>query len=206
MIAAIIVASAAVIALVVVLVVVLLPGTHSTASPPTSGVTAVTGTTTTTTTTTAPANIDAQQAASSVNSYLTSSAGDRTQVLNSTAAIANCNNLTEAVQTLNMAATDRQNLANKLQSITIPNIPNWNQIVSSLVSALQISATSDQSYAQWGQNEQSFGCTQNDTSNSNYQNAQNTDAQASSEKQSFVNLWNPVASTYGLQQWSPSQF
>ena len=39
----------------------------------------------------------------------------------------------------------------------------------------------------------------------NSEAAQTTDQQASTAKQSFVNLWNPVATQYGLPTGTPDQ-
>ena len=49
------------------------------------------------------------------------------------------------------------------------------------------------------------GCVPDDHSDPNFEAAQTTDQQANTAKQSFVNLWNPVATQYGLPTWTPDQ-
>ena len=76
-------------------------------------------------------------------------------------------------------------------------------MIQALTSAWQASAQADQDFAQWAQDEATQGCTPNDQSDRNYQAAAGPDNQATADKRAFVNLWNPIATRYGLAtyQW-----
>jgi hypothetical protein len=65
---------------------------------------------------------------------------------------------------------------------------------------------SDQSYAAWATDEINNGCTVNDDSDLNCQNAQPSDGLSTANKTSFAALWNPVASQYNVPTVTQSSF
>jgi hypothetical protein len=79
-------------------------------------------------------------------------------------------------------------------------------LVSELTQAWQASIAADQAYATWANDEIAQGCVRDDTSDPGYQATLAPDGQATGDKNAFVTLWNPIASGYGLTQYSADQF
>ena len=145
-----------------------------------------------------------QVAAKNLSVLLAQSAADRSSIVNAVSDASQCGpNLSQDAQTFQSAATSRQKLLSELA-----NLPGRSalpaQMTQALASAWQASEQADQDFAEWAQDENSQGCTADDTSDSSYQAAGGPDHQATTSKMSFVGLWNPVASRYGLStyQWS----
>lgn len=89
-----------------------------------------------------------------------------------------------------------------LLAVTCPCQPSiLSRQRSALTGAWLASATADRDFAQWAQDELSKGCTQNDQADPNFQAATAPDAQATTDKKAFVNLWNPIAAQYGLTSY-----
>ena len=123
-----------------------------------------------------------------------------------TAAIASCGDLAGAQATLTAAQTSRQALVGQLGQLDLSALPQSSALTSALTSAWQSSASSDGAYAQWAADEQAKTCVPNDTSDASYQAALAGDGHASTAKTQFTSLWNPIATSLGLQQWQPNQF
>jgi hypothetical protein len=140
-----------------------------------------------------------------LTALLSQSSGSRSQVQAATVAIASCGDLVGAQSTLSAAQASRQTLLSQLGQLDLSALPRSARLISSLTNAWQSSATSDGSYAQWASDEQSKGCVPNDTGDPGYQAALAADGQASTAKQQFTSLWNPIATSLGLQQWQPDQ-
>ncbi len=139
-----------------------------------------------------------EQAAENLSALLTQSVTDRSSIVSAVADVTDCGpTLNQDPQTLQNAATSRQNLLNELANLSgAANLPP--NLLTALKGAWQSSMEADQAYAKWAQDEVSNGCTKNDTSDPNYQAAIGPDGQATTYKQTFVGLWNPIATQYGL--------
>jgi hypothetical protein len=157
-------------------------------------------------TTTTSTSLSPQAQASALSALLTESANDRSDIVQAVSAIANCGDLSSAENTLNMSSTSRQSLLTQIQGMSLNGLPNSSQLTIYLIAAWQNSLSSDQSYARWAADELNSGCSDNDTSDANYQAAQTTDAQSTSNKSSFAALWNPVATSYGLPTVTTASF
>jgi hypothetical protein len=147
-----------------------------------------------------------QRAASNVASMLSRSASDRTAIIGAATDIGKCGpNLNADPKVFDDAAASRRAMLASLTTMpgrsTLPPA-----LVSDLTQAWQASITADQAYAQWATDEISQGCVRNDTSDPGYQATVAPDRQATQYKDSFVVLWNPVASGYGLTPYSADQF
>ncbi len=179
--------------------------THPTAplTPPTTGPPSTTAPPPSSTTTTLSAQALPQGQA--LTALLAQSSGNRNQVQAATQAIAACGDLAQAQATLSGAQAARQSLLSQLDQLDLAALPRYTALTSSLADAWQSSANSDASYAQWAADEQAKPCVTNDTGNSNYQAALAADGRASTAKQQFTSLWDPVAGSLGLQQWQPAQ-
>jgi hypothetical protein len=120
--------------------------------------------------------------------------------------IGDCGDLYGDETTLDDAYSSRESLLSQLQSLDLAALPDGSQLNTYLTNAWQASASSDQSYANWAADELSTGCTVNDRSDVNYQNAQITDGQSTQNKTNFAAAWNPIASSYGLPTVTASSF
>jgi hypothetical protein len=189
---------AVVLVLVVAGVVILAMHGGSGSGSPTAG-----GTTGATPTTSAAANSQAeQQAATQLAALLPQSGADRGAVVDADVDVSNCgNNLAQDVSTFNKSASNRQTLLSKLDSL-----PDRSALPPALVTALsgawQASAQADSDLAKWAQDELSGGCHKSKTaSDPNLKASYAPDGQATTDKQAFVQLWNPLARKYGLRTY-----
>ena len=145
----------------------------------------------------------AQSQAAALSGLLSQSSSDRAATIAATASIASCGDLLTAESTLDASANSRQALLGQLQALNLSAIPNGTQLTGFLTAAWTNSEASDRSYASWAADQISTGCTPNNTSDVNYQNAQGTDAQSTANKTSFASLWNTIAPTYNLPTVEP---
>ncbi len=157
---------------------------------------------TSTSTTLSPQALPQGQA---LTALLAQSSGSRSQVGTATAAIASCGDLAGAQSTLAAAQSSRQALLTQLGQLDMSALPQSSALVNALTDAWQSSATSDGAYAQWAADEQAKTCVPNDVSDPSYQGALAADGQATTAKARFTSLWNPIATSLGLQQWQPGQ-
>ena len=164
-----------------------------------SSSTASTATSLATSTTVAATSQEAQ----ALSALLSNSAVDRSEIVSAVQQITSCGDLVEAQGTLDQAAASRQSLLNQLGQMQLGSLPNSSELSQALQSAWQASLASDNAYAAYAGDEISNfnGCTPNDSGDSNAQAAATADSQATAAKTTFVNLWNPIAATYGLPQW-----
>ena len=72
-------------------------------------------------------------------------------------------------------------------------------MLTDLTNAWQASLSVDNDYAQWAGDENSSGCTLQDPG---YAAAETPNEHATTDKNAFVNLWNPIAAPYTLSQYS----
>src|SRR5262249_11256792 len=89
-------------------------------------------------------------------------------------------------------------------NLQVDAIPNGATLKSQLMTALQISLHIDNDYLAWAKQQQSSGCAVG-TNSTYYQDASNEDSQATSDKETFLSTWDPIATTYGLDQFDAGQ-
>jgi hypothetical protein len=146
--------------------------------------------------TTGPAS--EQAAAQSLSRLLTQSISDRSAILSAYNDVDTCGpRLAQDAQTFQQAATSRQNLLTRLG--TLPGasaLPS--RLLQSLTGAWQASVAADQDYAAWARDESSRGCRVHDTADAHYQATSAPNHEATTDKTTFVSLWNPIAVRYGL--------
>ncbi len=156
-------------------------------------------------TTPPPAPPSPKQEATQLSDLLVQSSSDRMAIVNAVSDIGSCQDLVGDDQTLTNAASNRQTLLTQLSALNLSGLPNNTQLSQALAGAWTASKASDQFYSKWA-NDELAGCSSNNTSDPNYQNAQTTDAQSTADKTIFSNLWNPIANQYGLPQVTPTSF
>jgi hypothetical protein len=152
-----------------------------------------------------PPSQSVQQASASLAGLLAQSVTDRSSTVNAVNSVGQCGpTLSQDPQILQSAAAARQRLLSQLASL--PGRSELSgQMLQALTGAWLASATADRDFAQWAQDEVSKGCIQNDQADPNFQAAAGPDAQATTDKKAFVNLWNPVAAQYGLTSYTWNQ-
>jgi hypothetical protein len=152
-----------------------------------------------------PSPQSAQQAAANLAGLLAQSVTDRSSTVNAVNGISECGpTLSRDPQVLESAAAARQRLLSQLASLPGRSALSG-PMLQALAGAWQASATADQDFARWAQDELSHGCTQNGQADPNFQAAAVPDAQATTDKKAFVNLWNPIAAQYGLTSYTWNQ-
>jgi len=142
-------------------------------------------------------------------SYLSQSAAVRPTVQ---AAISNVQNCSEkpstAAATIQQAITTRQGILQGLQTVSVSGLPNGTQLVSALTTAMQNSLNADTDYHAWMADLVSTGntCGSNPNQDSNYVNGVAASSDATTSKNAFLRLWNPMAPTYGQQTYTATGF
>jgi hypothetical protein len=111
--------------------------------------------------------------------------------------------LAQDVQTFQAAAASHRRLLSELAKM--PGMVALPQaMVRDLSSAWQASASADDDFAKWAQDQVANGCSSASQSDPNYVAADGPDVQATTSKAAFVQLWNPLAQAYGLKTYSQS--
>jgi hypothetical protein len=146
-----------------------------------------------------------EQAAQNLAGLLSQSVSDRSAIVAAVKDVNNCgSNLNQDSQTFQGAATSRQNLLSQLASLpggaALPS-----KMLAALNSAWQNSMQADQDFAKWAQDE-SASCTPgSETTDTNAVAATGPDNHATTDKMTFVGIWNPIATEYHLTTYKWNQ-
>ncbi|MFC4467462.1 hypothetical protein ACFPH6_23525 [Streptomyces xiangluensis] len=145
-----------------------------------------------------------QQQAMTLDELLDRSALQRERVATATGQIDRCESLTAARQNLLDVAADREDLVDELNQTDLFDLPNNETLRVDLEDAWDASAASDRNYADWAREAQDEGCPGGGPAprTAAHRAAQSTDELATESKEAFVELWNPIASSYGLAERS----
>jgi eukaryotic-like serine/threonine-protein kinase len=148
-------------------------------------------------------------AMTTLGSYLARSAAVRPTVQ---AAIDNVQSCSESPSTgeatLQQAISTRQDILQGLSTLDVSALPNGAKLVSTLTTAMQNSLNADNDYHAWMADWVSSGaaCGANPNQDSNYVAAGTADSAATTSKDAFVALWNPMAPGYGQQTYTDTGF
>jgi serine/threonine-protein kinase len=144
--------------------------------------------------------------ATAVNNLLSTSATSRTAWDANTLVtnVGNCVNIGSDVSQISDIANERKSELSQASDLQTSAIPNGGTLKSELMTALQISLNIDNDYLAWAQQQQSSGCSVG-TDSSYYDEASSLDSQATADKQTFVDTWNPIATEYNLEQFQAGQ-
>ena len=109
---------------------------------------------------------------------------------------------------LKQAINTRQDILNGLRTLSPAGLPNGAQLINSLIDAMQNSVTADQDYQDWMADIASgaSACGSNPSQNSHYAAGNTADAEATSAKKAFIQVWNPMAPSYGQKTYSYMDF
>ncbi len=152
-----------------------------------------------------PASTLAPTQAAAVNSLLSSSAATRQELQGAVSEVLNCANLPSAVRQLQNVVNQRSTEDKQASALSTSALANGTTVKSDLIAALGNSLGADKDYLTWAQQQLSSGCTPTAQSGA-YNAAYNASQQAEASKEAFIQLWNPVAAQYGIQQQSPGAF
>lgn len=146
----------------------------------------------------ASAAADGRAQANAINDLLNASAASRTQLGPALNAIETCGDLDAATTTLTQIVGQRDGQVRQGQALAVDGLPGGAQLRTLLVQALTYSLQADQSFAKWLATTKAAGCSGHATHDADYAAAQASSSGATTSKQSFVALWNPIARQYGL--------
>jgi hypothetical protein len=186
---------------VATVIVVALRGGSSPSGPTAGGTTAGS-----TPTASAPASsVAQQQAATQLSGLLAQSGTDRGAVIDAVVNVQNCGKgLGKDAQTFTTAANNRRSLLSRLGGLpgrsALPAA-----MLTDLSGAWQASAQADTDLARWAAAAASHGCHKGNANNASLNASYGPDNQATTGKQAFVRLWNPLARHYGLPTRQVSQ-
>ena len=155
------------------------------------------------------ASLRLRSSVASIASYLSQSAAARPGVQNAINGVEDCSmSPSDGESALGTAITTRQNAVAGLGSVDVSQVPNGAQMVGLLTQALNASITADQAYQSWMQDFAKAGapCGATPNQDSNYVAGNNASQTASTDKGSFLALWNPIAPTYNQPTYSQDQF
>jgi hypothetical protein len=149
----------------------------------------------------------ARQQAVALDKLLADSGSSRASVIKAVAEVKACDNLDQAGSDLRSAAQQRNDLVTRLKQLPVDKLPRHGELTASLTRAWQASASADQHYAAWaGQAGGKKGCKKGHARTTGETQAGNQQSGvASAEKVKAAQLWNAIASQYGLTQRQPTQ-
>jgi serine/threonine protein kinase len=177
------------------------PGSSSPAAisaPPSSPGPAATPTTTPT-----PAATLASRQAAAVDDLLGSSTSTRRALQGAVSQARACTNLSGAVSQIQTAVNQRSTEYGQASALSTSALADGTVVKTDLTTALRTSLAADRDYLTWARQQLTLGCAAGAQSDA-YNAAYDADQRANAAKEAFVQVWNPVAARYGVQQESPS--
>ena len=144
-----------------------------------------------------------------LGSYLTQSASVRPSIQAAIDGVQTCSQTPSSGEaTIQQAIDARQRILGGLQTLSPSSLPRGAQLISELSAAMQNSVNADRDYQNWMADSAASGggCGSNPAQDSNYQAGQNASVQATAAKNSFLNIWNPMAPSYGQRTYTSTGF
>ena len=144
-----------------------------------------------------------------IGSDLARSASVRPTVQAAIDGVENCSMSPQSGEaTLQQAINTRQDILNGLQTLSPSGLPNGAQLISTLETAMKDSINADEDYQSWMVDFANAGnpCGSDPSQDSNYVAGQAASGAATSDKNIFLGIWNPMAPRYGQQTYSSTGF
>ena len=145
----------------------------------------------------------APQQAAAVDKLLSSSAAAREVLQGAVGQVRSCSDVSGAVVQIRDVVAQRLGQYTQASGLSTAALASGAIVKSDLITALRDSLAADREYLTWAQQQLNSGCTPGAQSSA-YTAAYDADQQADASKEAFVQVWNPVAAKYGVQQKSPS--
>ncbi|WP_424861738.1 hypothetical protein [Streptomyces sp. MMS24-I29] len=139
--------------------------------------------------------------AEALDKLLAHSNNSRSAVIGAVEKTKNCQDLDQAVTDLKDAAGQRRDLVTQLGQLSVDKLPDHERLTAALTKAWQASASADDHYAAWAeQAKQGKKVCKHGKARTTYETQQATvrSGEASKAKQQASELWNVIASKYGL--------
>jgi tRNA A-37 threonylcarbamoyl transferase component Bud32 len=147
--------------------------------------------------------LSASAQAAVVSKLLTSSAATRQQLRGAVNEVASCTNLTGAVGIMQSVVSQRSAEYRQASALPASALPQDAAVKTDLVAMFRTSITADQDYLAWARQQLTAGCTA-PLQSSAYSAANSAAQPAGTAKETFIQLWNPIAATYGIAPQSSS--
>ena len=144
-----------------------------------------------------------------LGTYLARSASVRPAIQPAIDGVRTCSQTPASGQaSMQQAINTRQDILNGLRTLSPSGLPNGAQLISALTAAMQQSLTADRHYQNWMADFARLGyaCGSDPSQNTNYLAGQNASAQATAAKKAFLDIWNPMAPSYGQKAYSHTDF
>ncbi|HTX26501.1 MAG TPA: hypothetical protein VME19_05735 [Streptosporangiaceae bacterium] len=138
-----------------------------------------------------------------MNHLLNSSAATRTALQSAVSEVGACTDLSSAVGQIQAAVNQRSTEYSQASALSTSALADGGTVKADLTAALRSSLAADRDYLSWAQLQLTQGCVPAAQSSA-YNAANEADQQANAAKEAFVQVWNPVAARYGIQQESAS--
>jgi hypothetical protein len=149
-----------------------------------------------------------------MESILTQSSAGRGQVGTLVGQVRNCTvTPNNASVQIDQVVSNRQSVLNQLSSMSNTAGTDGTSLISGLQAAIRESISADQYYSSWMKYLYTnyyytfpVGCPSGAAPlNGDYNTAQAASTRASQAKQDFVDIFNPIAESFGLQTWDPGE-
>ena len=132
-----------------------------------------------------------------INDLLDASAATRNPVAAALEDVSVCNDISSAVVTINAVAQRYYALYVQAFYLDTGQLPNGAALKSNLVNAYYLSAVTYTDFLSWAHQRQAGGCT--DPAAAAYDEGMTAGAKAAQAEDTFVQYWNPVATSFGLR-------
>ncbi len=148
-------------------------------------------------------------AMAAIGSDLARSASVRPTVQPAIDGVASCSmSLQSGEATLQQAINARQGILDSLQTLSPSGLTSGPQLISTLGTAMQDSINADKDYQSWMTDfaNSRSPCGSNPGQDSNYVAGQDASGAATTAKDAFLAIWDPLAPRYGQQTYSSTDF
>jgi serine/threonine protein kinase len=179
------------------------------ARPASASSTAVNPTTPVTTGSSPATQLPGAATMAAIGSELTQSASVRPTVQPAIDGVRSCSDSPQSGETtLQHAISIRQDILTGLQTLSPSGLTSGAQLISTLETAMQDSINADKGYQAWMTDFANAGnpCGSDPGQDSNYVAGQDASGAATTAKDAFLAIWNPMAPRYGQQTYTSTDF
>jgi hypothetical protein len=144
-----------------------------------------------------------------LGTYLARSASVRPAIQPAIDGVRTCSQTPASGQaSMQQAISTRQDILNGLRTLSPSGLPDGAQLINALTAAMQQSVTADRYYQNWMADfaRLRYACRSDPGQNTNYLAGQDASAKATAAKKAFLDIWNPMAPSYGQKTYSRADF
>ena len=145
---------------------------------------------------------DAQTQAQAFEDVITTAQQDRAQVSTAIRDVGNCSDLADSVSAFQSAADGRQTELNQVQALETDAIDGADA-QQYFAAAMQDSINADQHFLTWAKGVSTHHCSAASENSSAHTDAESDSALADTDKNNFVQVWDPIADQYGFTEPDP---